>query len=231
MKPIPLPRSSPRLASLMPVVGAALFTAAVFLLLPALETVSARPEAEYRLREAAVTRPPPPELPVPREETVAEITDAAPVPSVPTPREAPPPSPPAAPLPALAFSLSLDAFAGDAALSFPIEAAPPALAAPGPLVFEIGQLDQVPSVRVATQPLYPPAARLRRQEGEVRVEFVVDAGGLPREVVALDGTPPGVFEDAAVQAVKRWRFEPGRLRGAAVDTRVRQKIMFRMDEP
>ena len=47
-------------------------------------------------------------------------------------------------------------------------------------------------------------------------------------VLTSGGDAPGM--NAAVRAVKRWRFRPGTRNGAPVPVRVRQKITFRLED-
>ena len=62
------------------------------------------------------------------------------------------------------------------------------------------------------RPVYPPPAVSQQLEGQVRVRFVVDETGAVKQARALESSS-AVFEEAAVQAVKQWRFVPGGARG------------------
>jgi protein TonB len=59
-----------------------------------------------------------------------------------------------------------------------------------------------------TQPTYPPAAR--KLSGSVIVQYTIDINGVPRDVRVVESNPPGVFDGAAVDAVTRWRYRPGK---------------------
>jgi TonB family protein len=63
-------------------------------------------------------------------------------------------------------------------------------------------------------PIYPEAARRSHLYGAVLVEFVIDATGAIGDARVLRSCPP--FDEAALQAVKRWRYEPTFLNGMAV---------------
>lgn len=92
-----------------------------------------------------------------------------------------------------------------------------------------GELDRTPATRLQTAPLYPPEARRDGRSGVVVVEFVVDETGAvlaPRVASATDR----VFEEAALRAVARWRFEPGRRHGAVVRFRMAVPIHFNLNE-
>lgn len=65
-----------------------------------------------------------------------------------------------------------------------------------------------PRLASAPIPRYPLMALRRRIEGEVTVAFVVRADGSVEAPRVLSAQPEGVFEEAALEAVRRWRFEP-----------------------
>jgi protein TonB len=79
-------------------------------------------------------------------------------------------------------------------------------------------------------PVYPAQALARGQSGEVRVRLMLDTEGRVADVEVLSGTPPGVFDKAAVNAVRKWRFEPVLKDGRAIDASVTTTISFRPDE-
>lgn len=62
-------------------------------------------------------------------------------------------------------------------------------------------------------PRYPPLARRMRQEGKVVLRVLVDAGGGASRIEVRDSSGSDVLDEAALDAVKRWRFLPAR-RGA-----------------
>ncbi len=41
--------------------------------------------------------------------------------------------------------------------------------------------------------------------------------------------PPGIFEEAALRAVRSWRFEPAFVKGKTVTSWILQKIRFEMN--
>ncbi len=79
-----------------------------------------------------------------------------------------------------------------------------------------------------TSPEYPVKALDGKLSGVVTIEFVVTATGETRDVRVTDATPPGVFDKAAVSAIKRWRYEPIVVNGAAVEVPVRTAIRFEL---
>ena len=66
--------------------------------------------------------------------------------------------------------------------------------------------DVIPLVRVS--PDYPPSALARNIEGWVQVQFTVAPTGMVRDVKGVAADPPHVFDQAALRAVERWRYNP-----------------------
>lgn len=56
-------------------------------------------------------------------------------------------------------------------------------------------------------PVYPELARRMHIHGAVRVETIVRANGNVKSTHVLGGNP--VLVDAAVDAISKWKFEPG----------------------
>lgn len=92
-------------------------------------------------------------------------------------------------------------------------------------IFRLGDLDAMPRAKVQVSPEYPFALRQAGIEGSVNVEFDVDATGRVVSARVLNSTNRD-FEDAAVRAVLKWRFEPGRRHGKAVPFRMIVPIGF-----
>jgi len=76
------------------------------------------------------------------------------------------------------------------------------------------------------EPDYPRIAREAGIEGWVDLEFVVRSDGTVASARVLGAEPAGTFDDAAVAAVSRWRFEPVLRDGRAVDQRARMRMRF-----
>jgi protein TonB len=69
-----------------------------------------------------------------------------------------------------------------------------------------GGQDAVPLVRV--DPDYPPRARQRGIEGWVILSFTIGPTGSVESPSVLKANPTGIFEEAALRAVGRWRYNP-----------------------
>lgn len=96
-------------------------------------------------------------------------------------------------------------------------------------IFDISKLDQIPQAKVRVQPQYPFEMRRAGITGEVLVEFIVDANGDVRNAFAVRSSQRE-FEAAAVQAVSKWKFRPGKKGGRNVNTRMQQPISFSLQE-
>ena len=86
-------------------------------------------------------------------------------------------------------------------------------------------LDRVPRATVRPAPNYPATMRSSSTNGSVTVEFVVDTTGRVVTADAVRWTHRD-FVDPAVQAVLRWRFEPGTISGRKVSFRMAIPIEF-----
>jgi len=76
------------------------------------------------------------------------------------------------------------------------------------------------------EPRYPPAAQAAGQEGWVELEFTVTAAGNVEDVTVIDANPAGVFDEAASEALARWRFRPVEANGVAVAQRAKLRMRF-----
>jgi periplasmic protein TonB len=96
-------------------------------------------------------------------------------------------------------------------------------------LFDLNNLDQQPSPRFQAKPVYPFEMRRAGITGQVVVAFIVDSRGNVREAYSLKSTHRE-FEQAAVQAVSKWRFRPGKKGGRAVNTRMNVPIVFNITD-
>jgi TonB family protein len=80
------------------------------------------------------------------------------------------------------------------------------------------------------EPEYPQRAQEAGTTGWVDLVYTVRADGTTGDIAVAGAEPAGIFEDAAMSAVRRWRYEPLRRDGRAVDQRVRVRIRFAMEK-
>jgi TonB family protein len=86
-------------------------------------------------------------------------------------------------------------------------------------------------VRGPTGNPYPFHAVWGGLEGWVVLTLMVDSTGKPRDVIVRDSSGSQAFEGAAVRAVDRMTFEPGRRNGTPVDASFTFKMKFAAGEP
>jgi protein TonB len=75
-------------------------------------------------------------------------------------------------------------------------------------------------------PSYPSAALKKGIEGWVEVQFNVTQNGTVEDVQVRNSSPAGVFDDAALKAVRQWRFEPVARNGVIVEQRAMTRLRF-----
>jgi protein TonB len=99
----------------------------------------------------------------------------------------------------------------------------------GAAVFDPSMLDNQPVARLQGRPVYPFEMRRAGIAGEVVVDFIVDANGDVQNAYAIKMSQRE-FESAAVQAVQKWKFKPGRKGGRNVNTHMQVPIVFTLNE-
>ena len=98
-----------------------------------------------------------------------------------------------------------------------------------PGVYEVGELERAPVPRLQGRPQYPFEARRSGLAGEVVIDCLIDAEGDVSDVIVVSSSHK-VFEAAAVAAVLKWKFRPGRRGGQWVITRMQFPIVFQLNE-
>lgn len=84
-----------------------------------------------------------------------------------------------------------------------------------------------PKVIKQEEPMYPWAMRASGLRGEVVVDFVVDIEGRVRDAYVARSLNPA-FDDPALEAVRKWRFEPGRDGNVPVKTHMQVPVIFQL---
>jgi protein TonB len=194
---------------------------ALFIVLPLLQSITKPPDTDLFLQTVDlghVEAPPPPEE-KPKEET--------------EPQEKPPElvetSPP---LDLSELELALNPTLGDGLLGsgdFAVRLNTAVANSGGDgsnadAVFSIADLDQKPRAIYQASPAMTRELR-QKAPGRVNVIFIVDEGGRVVDPRVRSSTDP-VFEQATLNAVKRWKFEPGRRGGRPVRFRMLAPITF-----
>jgi periplasmic protein TonB len=83
-----------------------------------------------------------------------------------------------------------------------------------------------PSLISQVKPTYTPEAMLHRIQGSVVLQLVVTREGFPSNIRVTRSLDPGGLDKQAIDAVRQWRFAPGRLGGTPVDVLVTVVLDF-----
>ncbi len=87
-----------------------------------------------------------------------------------------------------------------------------------------------PSPIVRINPKYPVAAARDGLEGWVQLRFSVDVTGAVTDIEVIAAQPQRVFEQEAIRALKRWKYQPSTLDGAtAKRTGLQVQLDFSLD--
>lgn len=80
-------------------------------------------------------------------------------------------------------------------------------------------------------PVYPPEARAQGIEGDVTVRYAISADGQVQQAEVVAAEPAGIFEAAALAAVRSWRYAaPVRDGQPQAVAQVRSVVRFRLDQ-
>ncbi len=78
-------------------------------------------------------------------------------------------------------------------------------------------------------PEYPRSAQRRNLTGYVDVSFTVTRRGTVENIGILNSEPGDTFDEAATEAIAKWRFEPPMEDGVAVERRVAVRLAFDLE--
>ncbi|AQT61658.1 energy transducer TonB [Cellvibrio mixtus] len=88
--------------------------------------------------------------------------------------------------------------------------------------------DVIPVVRVP--PAYPQRAKQAKLEGKVTMAVTIRPDGTVADVQVIESNPPRLFDQAAIQAMQRWKFRPKIVNGKPEAQRARQTIDFKLSQ-
>lgn len=86
--------------------------------------------------------------------------------------------------------------------------------------------EEPPEVVRMVVPEYPREAKAAGIEGSVMLQIIVDERGYVISASVIAADPPGIFEDAAIQAIMKWRFRPAKFRGKPIKVQTNQTVEF-----
>ena len=101
---------------------------------------------------------------------------------------------------------------------------------PSKAPLRVGGDVKAPVIINKVEPQYTDEARQKRISGIVIVECVIDKNGAVADVQVLKPLPFGL-DQAAVDAVRRWKFKPASLNGQATDVLFNVTVNFKLDTP
>jgi protein TonB len=78
------------------------------------------------------------------------------------------------------------------------------------------------------QPVYPPLARQTRISGTVRLHAIISKSGGVQQLEVLSGHP--LLVQAALDAVKQWRYRPTTLNGEPVEVDTTIDVIFSLNQ-
>jgi len=96
-------------------------------------------------------------------------------------------------------------------------------------VFDLKNLDQQPEARIKQKPVYPFEMKRQAMTAEVLVEFVCDSNGDVRDAHVLKSDNIA-FNAAAIDAISKWKFRPGKKGGHTVAARMQQPFVFSIED-
>lgn len=101
------------------------------------------------------------------------------------------------------------------------------LPAPPPAPVSGGKLVQ-PRLIHTVPPTYPAIANANRVEGEVKIQALIDESGKVTSAKVISG--PSLLRNAAVAAVRQWKYSPATLDGKAIPMQYVVTVRFRLGQ-
>ena len=98
------------------------------------------------------------------------------------------------------------------------------------LKHDIKGFDEKPKIVSMSPLVYPRRARLNHTEGRVLLRFTVDKDGSVKNPQVVSAEPEGVFEQAALDTVVKYKLKPAVKDGKNVSSIVNLAISFSMDD-
>ncbi len=93
-------------------------------------------------------------------------------------------------------------------------------------IYDMGDLDAPPTVVGNCSAEVPAFARQTNQSGWVMLQFTLDPDGRVGSPRVRASSPAGVFDQAALDAIRRCRYTAPRVGGRAVSVTFRQRLRF-----
>jgi protein TonB len=92
------------------------------------------------------------------------------------------------------------------------------------------QVDSHPRAMGRIEPAYPEEARRRNLEGTLKLMLKIDDLGRVQSAEVVEANPPGVFDEAALQAFRDARFQPAMKEGRPVRYQAYMRVDFKLED-
>jgi protein TonB len=97
-------------------------------------------------------------------------------------------------------------------------------------IYKTWEVDVRPQERRILFPAFPKEAQEKEVEGRVILEMVISERGRVSTVNIIEEVPSSLgFGQAAVEAVRKWEFEPAMIEGIPVKYTYRRQIDFKLE--
>jgi len=96
----------------------------------------------------------------------------------------------------------------------------------GPI--KVGGNVQAARILNRVQPQYPPLARQTRISGTVRLHAIISKDGSIQQLEVISGHP--LLQQAALDAVRQWRYQPTLLNGEPVEVDTTIDVIFSLNQ-
>jgi periplasmic protein TonB len=94
----------------------------------------------------------------------------------------------------------------------------------------VGQAARELKTSTRIEPTYPPASRRASEEGTVRLKVLVDESGRPKDIQVAQSSGFSRLDEAAKQAVRRWKFVAATDGAKAISVWTQVAITFRLTD-
>jgi protein TonB len=204
----------------------------VLVVIPLTDIVPAIPAASMPPYVRAVALPPPPPIvrPAPSPSSSPSPSNSTvPVAAPDRIREETPVTPPSIATPGaidggIAFGAGVEGSLGPPSPPTPPPPEPPKVQGP----VRVALLPESPRKTVDVRPVYPEVARAARVEGTVILESVLDTNGRVTQLRVIKSVP--LLDQAALDAVRQWRYSPSMYYGKPVSVLMTITVRFTLQQ-
>ncbi len=93
---------------------------------------------------------------------------------------------------------------------------------------QVSEISAQPTYGSNPPPRYPDTSRRRAEEGIVELQVMVSASGVAETIAIARSSGFEALDQAALNAVKRWRFIPGTRNGSPIPTTILVPVRFQL---